>query len=330
MTGPNDRAASTGSCAHASASAARALSPIRGKRSAARMWAKALRAEAARRTAITLAVLLVLPVAVTGQDLPDRDLCELPRRIAAWLSDLAPAPEGAPASLTGIADLITDPTLGPGSVMRPLHGSWAARNSAWEAVREYWAAEEARALAEETEADAWEAFSADMGAAEAAARARYGPRWEGLSPFVKRNAISARRDSVYFEAAQAAMSARQEAEAAADWAEFEAAAKARTVAWWIAYDAAAWAGALAIERTNEIRRGEEPNVADATSGFVSGAASAAAVAAAWMPHSSSYSPSSYLADRLAQPSFASGFADGVAAVAEFWREELRRCERRNP
>ena len=328
MTVPNDGAASTGSCAHASGSAARALS--RGKRTAARMWAKALGPETARRTAVTLAVLFALPVPATGQDVPDRDHCGSLREIAAWLSDLAPAPAGTPASLTRIADLITDPNLGPGSVMGPLYGSRAARNSAWAAVREYWTAEEARALAEETEADAWEAWAADARAAEVAARARYGPRWEGLSPFVKRNAISARRDSVYFEAVQAARSVRREAVDAALWAEFEAAAAARTAAWWMAYDAAVWAGALAIERTNEIRRGEEPNVTDATSGFVSGAASAAAVVATWMSHSSGSRPSSYLADRLAQPSFASGFADGVAAVAESWREELRRCERRNP
>ena len=329
MTGPNGGAGSTGSCAHALASGECALS-LGGKLIAARMWAKALGAGIARGTVVTLAVLFALPVPATTQDLPDWDACELPRTIAAWLSNLAPAPEGTPASLTGIADLITDPNLGPGSVMNPLSGSFGARTSAWEAVREYWAAEEAKSLAEETEADAWAAWAADRNAAEAAARTRYGPRWEALSSWGKANAISTRTDSVYFEALQAAMSAKTQAAQGAARARFEAEAEANAAAWWMAYDAAERVGIHALERANEIGRGDQPNVADATRGFVSGAASAAAVAATWTRNSSSYSPSSYLADRLAQPSFASGFADGVAAVAESWREELRRCERRGP
>ena len=89
--------------------------------------------------------------------------------------------------------------------------------------------------------------------------------------------------------------------------------------------AAGAAGTVVLDRGNEIVQGRTPNTGVVTNGFLYGAATAAALEAAVTEYNAEW-----FADRLADPRWAEGFADGVEAIANLKMAELRDCERATP
>lgn len=278
----------------------------------------------------SFALLLAFPGTAQTQD-PAQSACSHARLVAGWLSGLGPQPDYAAGTLIRLADLITDPRF---------EVRTADENFRVQVAEALYQAN----MRSGTVFELWEATraAADSAVSEALAAVR-----DATDPTVDslHAVLPALRDSIspYGPTYDAAVRRAREARQAQSDAEDVATTIARTAASRVAdaarradtyarehsvlaaVFAASAAGMVVVDRVNEVAQGRTPNTGVVNNGFVYGAATAAALAAAV----TRYDPE-WLADRLADPRWAEGFAEGVEAIANSKIAELRDCERANP
>ena len=279
----------------------------------------------------SFALLLAFPGTTQAQE-PVPAVCSHARVVAGWLSGLGPQPDYAAGTLTRLADLITDPRFEARTADENFRAQVAAAwyqatmrsgmFELWEATRAATgsAVAEAALLARDAALPAYDSAMAVLEALRDSVSV-FSPTYQ-VALEQAEEAIRARREAEGAAVTTARTAANRVASAAAQ-AVLDTYAREQLVAAVFAADAA---GTVVVDRANEIVQGRTPNTGVVNNGFLYGAATAAALAAAV----TEYDAEEWFADRLADPRWAEGFADGVEAIANLKIAELRDCERVNP